>query len=875
MLRMLARRLRAVFARTRLDDELDEEIQFHLDRESERHRVGGLGDEAARQAALHSFGGVARWKEQAREARGVGLVESAGKDLQHAARLLRRSPGFAAVVVSTLAIGMGACTALFSVVDRVLLRPPPFLEPQRVVVVQETLPARGEALPATAAMYHRWQREARSFQGLGAIMRVSAYALTGAGAPWHLGAARITASALPTLGLTLPLGRNFLAREEVPSGQEDVAILSHRLWQRRFGGRPQALGQVIRLDGRPFRVVGVMPADSALPAEVDVFAPLGFTARERGSYDGHWLEVVGRLAPGVTLAQAQSELEVIARRGAVDEPTQHRGWGATVVPIREAAVSDVRPVLLSLLGAVAFLLLLACANVANLLLARATARAREMAVRGALGASRARLVRQLVVESLLLSVLAGAGGVAIAVAALRGLLALAPGTLPRAAAIAVDGRALAFSFAVSVLTGLLFGLAPAYQAAGVSLQAVLKQSGWGTSEGPRRQRLRGALVVGEVAIALVLLAGAGLLMRSFSRLQAVDPGFQPQGALIATVFLPRPHYRAPAQYLAFADEAIGQLAALPGVTAAAAATNLPFAGAATRSFIVEGWPAAAGAVMPVARYQIVTPQYFRAMGIPLRRGRCFQPDDSGESRPVAIISEALARRFFPGQDPLGKRISLGGGAWREIVGVAGDVKASKLEGAGSPEIYQPFAQAPVWDFTLVVRGSPAISAGLLRAVAAVITAEDPDQPTHTIRPLADLVGDSIARQRLATTLFALFAATALLLAAIGIYGVMAYSVAQRTRELGIRMALGAQTGTVLRLVLLQGGRLIALGVLAGVGGALILARSLERLLFEVSAHDAPTFLAIVLLSSAVAALACLVPARRAASLSPMLALRRE
>jgi putative ABC transport system permease protein len=777
-------------------------------------------------------------------------------DLRHALRQLRRAPGFTAVAVLTLGLGIGACTAIFTVVDRVLLRPPPVLAPEQVVTVREVLPGSGEHFVSFGA-YHDWRREASAFEGLAALMRTT-YNLTGAGAPLHPRAARISASLLQTLGVRPLLGRGFRADEELGADRESVALVSHGFWRRALGGRPEVLGQTIRLNGRPFTVVGVLPLQSPLAADLEIFTPLGFWRGDERNYQAHWLEVFGRLRPGVTAGQARADLAAVGARAARPQP----GWAVLVVPLVEASVRDVRSVLLSLMGAVAFLLLIACASVANLLLARATARARELAVRAALGASRPRMIRQLVTESLLLSLLAAALGIAVARIGVDLLLALAPETLPRAADIAVDGRALAFALGLAVLTGLTFGLLPAFQVTGLPLAEGLRR---GRLEAGSRQRLRRFLVAVQMAVALVLLAGAGLLMRSFLGLQSSDPGFQPRGALIADVFLPRNLYPDRAQHRAFAEQVVDRLAAHSGVDAAAVATNIPFADPSPHAFRVAGEPEGA-----VAHHSLVSPHYFRAMGIPLVRGRVFAPSDGEGAAPVAIINQALARRFFPGQDPIGRRIDLASGQ-HEIVGVVGDVKLGPLEAPG-PETYEPFAQRPSWNFTVVVRGA---GAGLSPAIAAAIAGLDPEQPTQDIRPLATLVAGSLARQRFALVLFAVFSGMALLLAAVGLYGVVSYLVARRTAELGVRLALGARTADVVGLVLAQGGRMVALGLLAGLAGALLLTRLLRGLLVGISPHDPLAYLAAAGALVLAAALACLLPAHRAARIEPMAALRME
>jgi putative ABC transport system permease protein len=798
-------------------------------------------------------------------------------DVRFALRQLAKAPGFTAVALLTLALGIGACAAIFSVVNGVLLQPPPFAEPERVVAVSEIHLGGSQDFMAAAGKYLDWQRQARSFESFAATS-AGGKTVTFSGEPVRLKGLQMTVSALATLRVSPLLGRNFLP-EEQPTRPDTarVAILSHGLWQRQFGGRPEVLGQTIRLGDESATVVGVMPRNTGIPdgngiidqRDVEIFTPLGLGENQQQDYVGHWLKVWGRLKPGVTLAQAQSEMTAIAARIAAQHPDS-QGWGVKLTPLRETVVGEVRPVLLSLLGAVGFLLLIACANVANLLLARATSRSKEMAVRVALGASRARIVRQLLTESVLLSLIGGVLGLALAEAALPMLLALAPETLPGARDIAIDGRALAFTFALATVTGVVFGLVPAVHALRGDIQDTLKQTSRGSTDA--RGRLRGALVVGEVAVAMVLLAGAGLLMRSFSHLLDVNPGFDPDKALTLRVNLDDSP-RAASNPALFASNAVDQIAALPGVKAVAVASRLPFVEAPqTMPLGFPGWQAT-DAERPVAAFYCVDTGYFRTMGIPLLRGRVFEARDAGDAAPVAIISDAIARKFFRGADPLHHSVNING-SLREIIGVVGDVKIDKLDGAVSAQTYVPFAQVKYTKANFVVRtAGPA--ARHEADVRAVIARLDRDVPVYSVRTLAALVADSIARQRFAMILFAVFSGVALLLAAVGIYGVMAYFVSQRTGEIGLRMALGARTRDLLGLVMFQGGRLIALGVLAGVAGALLLTRFLDRLMFGISTTDPLTMIATVVLLAATAVAACLLPARRAIKVPPMTALRAE
>jgi predicted permease len=880
MFRVVARRLRAVLRRAQIEQELDQEIRFHVEKEIEQNVAKGMTYKEARRAALRDFGGVERYKEEAREARGIRLLEESWQDVRYGARILRRSPGFAAVAILTLGLGVGACAAIFSVVNGVLLRPLPFPEPDRVVVIRESFPPTLPDSSVASGKFLNWQKQATSFESLG-FLGATSYNLTGAGAPVHLHAAHIGASLLSTLRLGPLLGRNFTPEEQLPRDQQNVAILSFGLWRRHFNGRSDVLNQTIQLNGRAHTVVGVMPPESGLPEWAEVFVPAGFRVNDQRNYASwHGLYVVGRLKPGITPTQAQSELRLLDERTAQAHP-ESRGWIARVTPLFESVVGKVRPLLFALLGAVGFLLLIVCANVANLLLARATSRSKEMAVRVAVGASRARILRQVLVESMVLSLLGALLGVLIAKGGVTALLALAPQTLPRAAKIAVDGSALGVAVALAVLTGIAFGLVPALQVSRVRLHETLKQSARGASEGGQRQRLRGALIVGEMAVALVLLAGAGLLTRSFARLQEVSPGFNARNVHVAEIFLPRPEYTSPAQYVRFAEQTMAEIAAKPEVQAVAVSANIPFSDhhmtlSMTVHFSIPGRPLVTNSEMPVSNYYAVSKDYFRAMGIPLLRGRPFDDRDRFSSTRVVIIGESLATRFFPGEDPLGKVIAAEGRAPYEIVGVAGDVKTNGLDGDGTLQLYVPFTQEPDNDIIYVVRTAESGAAwDVFDAVRTAVAHADATVPIYSPRPLAALVGASIGRQRFAMTLFAIFSAVALLLAAIGVYGVMAYSVAQRTGEIGIRMALGAQTRDVMGLMVRQGGRLIALGVIAGVIGGLMLSRFLEKMLFHLSAHDPVTFVAIVVLLVMVAGLACVLPARRASKVNPMIALRAE
>jgi predicted permease len=803
-------------------------------------------------------------------------------NLLFAARQLARTPGFTVLAVLTLALGIGACAAIFTVVQAVLLRPFPFGPVERLMVINESRPGQPTTTIGTG-LYGQWKTHARSFDQMGALAGQS-YNLTGAGPPEHLLGGRITASMLPTLGVNPALGRNFLPEEEHPYGLEDRALLGHALWQDRFAGARDVVGKTIRLNGRAFLIVGVMPRETGLPAAVQVFTPLGFTADQRRGIGFPYLHVVGRLQPGASPEQARGELtalfEQTARTMGAPSP-QSRGRAVKITPLVETMVGKVRPALMLLSGAVGLLLLIACTNVASLLLARATARSGELAVRAALGASRGRLMSQLLIESLMLSLLAGAVGLVLAHAGLGALLAIAPEELPRGEAIALDGRALAATMTVAVLSAAISGLVPALQGSRVQLHDALKQASRSARAGAGL-RLRRAFVVGQVAMALVLLTGAGLLMRTFARLQEVNPGFNPAGGYVAELFLPRPQYTTDAQYISFAQGAMDEMGALPGVEAVAVANMLPFNSrlhftfASLARVTVAGRPTGPGDDGALATAASVSAAYFRAMGIPLLQGRTFDGRDVAEGAPTAIISEAVARRLFPEGNALGRAVVAFGGQPREVVGIVGDVKQASLEAGATMQIYAPFAQNPDNDMIFVVRARPTSDQALLFAgIRRAATRADGNLPVFDVRPLEALVGAAIARQRFSMTVFGVFSSVALVLAIVGVYGVLVHSVSQRTGEIALRMALGATSTTVARLVLSEGGRLVALGVAAGLIGALFLSGMIDKLLFGVPSRDPWTFAAVAGLMALVAVPACLVPALRATYVQPMAALRKE
>jgi putative ABC transport system permease protein len=808
-------------------------------------------------------------------------MQTLWQDLHYGARMLLKQPGFTLIAVLALALGIGANTAIFSVVNAVLLRPLPYPNAERLRLIWGRLPGHGlERLNVSAPEFADYRKRTQSFAEV-SVYGQTGFNFTGRGEPERLTGALTSANLFPSLGVAPSLGRNFLPEED-RDGREQVVILSYGLWQRRFGGDPQLIGQSLTLNGKSHVVVGVMPPGFQFPAqEVELWRPIAFSAADLGADErgNHWLSALGLLKPGVTETQAQREIDGLARQMQWEHPQNYDdpGWGIALVTLREQLVGETRWALLVLLGAVGCVLLLACANVANLLLARAAARRREMAVRLALGAGRLRLIRQLLTESLWLALGGGALGVLLAFWGSDWLNALSPADLPRVGKIGLDRRVLLFTGAVSLLTGLLFGLVPAWQASRPALNEVLKEGGRGATDG--RGRLRHLLIVGEIAITLVLLVGAGLLLKSLYRLQQVDPGFDPTNVLTLRLALPRSNYPEPSRQRAFFEQLLARLKTLPGIQAAGAVHNLPLSSGNTRNFAVEGQ---SEVKLNLEFYQ-ASPDFFRAMGMRLQAGRYFDERDRADAPFVAVVNETMARLFFANTDPLGKRLKLGTLAgpfpWLTIVGIVKDVKHDGLEAATRPELFVPYLQAPLPDWTvppmyLVVR-TTADAQGQLAAVRGAVRELDKDQPIHNENTLEQLLARSQAARRFNLLLLTLFALTALALAAIGLYGVMAYAVTQRRHELGIRIALGAQTSDVLRLVIGQGLRLTFIGVLCGAGGALVLTRLLKSLLFGVSATDSLTYIVIALLLTAVALVACWIPARRAAKVDPLVALRTE
>jgi putative ABC transport system permease protein len=801
-------------------------------------------------------------------------------DLKQAFRQLVKNPGFTAIALVTLALGIGACTAIFSVVDSVLLRPMPYPESDRLVVLREAAPPESPVSSVAPGNFRSWEAGTNAFAGLYA-QRSASFNLTGRGDPVRVSALRVTGQYFTALRTPAMIGRTFEAGEDQP-GRDAVVVLTYGFWQKHFAGSPAAIGSALRLNGSTYTVIGVMPASFQVGSRHELIAPLTLTAEENVDHGAHYLAAGARLKPGVTIAEASAQLNGIAARLAQEFPDTNKGWIVQVRSLLDQNTAAVRPTLYTLLAAVGVLLLIACANVANLLLARSTRRQREMSIRAALGASRWRVARQLLTESLVLAVGGGALGVLVGYWGLDALLAFAPADLPRIAEITLDGRILAITLGVTVLTGILFGLAPAWHASLVDLVDALKQGARGSSDGGQRQLIRHGLVVAEIALALMLLAGAGLLVRSFARLADFDPGFDPQNAVVVSVAVPEAKYGPPAAQSAFVESVIARFRAQPGVVAVGATHVMPMNGSDyVLGLEIEGRDTPLSD-LPETNYFSVTPDYFKAAGIRLIDGRFFNDQDREGGHPVAIISQSLARKHFSGVNPIGRRISptMRDRVWSEIVGVVADVEPYGAERGASPQSYTPFAQTPFRTLTFVVRTDPSTpglvtSESFAAALRHDVQSVDPEQPVARLEPAANLLRQSIARHRFAMTLFGVFSVLALLLAAIGIYGVMAYAVVQRTSEFGIRLALGAQPADILRLVLGQGARLVLLGLAGGTLGALGAVQLLQSLLYQTPTRDPLVFAGIATLLVAVAAVACLLPARRATRVDPMIALRAE
>ena len=803
-------------------------------------------------------------------------MQQLSNDFRYALRALTRRPSFTVVAVITLALGIGGSTAIFSVVYGVLLRPLDYPEPERLVALRESNPLRQPDAQIAPGNFFEWQRQNTVFSDVVAYRTVS-YNLTGEGVPERLLAGRVSANVFKTLGAPLILGREFLDEED-QAGHDKVVIIVEGLWRRRFGSQTNIIGKTLRLSGEDFTVLGVIGGNFRLPdqRERELWTPIAFKESERSLHHARYIEAIARLKPGISLEQAQSEMTTIATRLAQEQPNSNDGWTVRVMPVLDFAVGEAGKTLWLLFSAVGLVLLIACANVTNLLLARAAWRQKEIAIRVALGAGHLRIICQLMTESLLLAFLGALAGWPMAVWGLKALLTIAPADLPRLATVTIDNRALLFTLAITVLTALIFGLAPALQLARTNANETLKAGGTGGDQVAGGQRLGNLLIAAEVALALVLLVAGGLLLRTIQQLHRINPGFDDRNALAVTVQLPEKKYSDARQLALFSRTLEQQVSALPGVQATGVARILPIIHDLSTGFYLEGRVREPDNQLPQTNYSAVSPNYFAAMGIPVVTGRVFNDQDDQQSARVAIISASLAQRYFPGESPIGKRINVvtGPETFREIVGVVADVKQKGLTREITPHVYEPFAQAPDHFLTLIVRSS-IDAAALAPIIRGKVFELDPELPLQRVSTLDTVISNSIRQQRFASVVLSVFATVALLLALAGLYGVISYSVAKRTRELGIRVAVGAQVSDVLKLVLKQGMTFVLLGEVAGVLAALALTRLLGGLLFGVTPTDALTFFTVAISLSLVALVACYVPARRATKVDPLKALRYE
>ena len=883
-IRAWASRTRASLSPRQLDQEFEHELDAHLDMLADENVRRGMSPEEARRAARIRLGGQTQLKEINRELHGLPALETFFQDTRYAFRMLRKNPGFTAVAVLTLALGIGANTAIFSVVYAMLLKPLPYSRPDQLLTVFEAQPQAGvKATGWSYANFAELREQNRIFSDMAGSQQHQ-LTLTGRGEPSVVNTSVVTPELFSVFGQRPILGRPFYPDDGKP-GAPAVVVLSENLWRGSFGADPKVIGSSINLDKRSFTIVGVMPAVFRFPILTEseqlwiplVQDPLFGTWMDRRG--GHWLQVTGRLKPGVSMTQAQAELDAIGARLAKEFPAENDGWTIRFVTLQQKIVGNVKSALLVLMGAVGLVLLIACANIANLLLTRATSRAREIAVRTALGAGRSRIVRQLLSETLVLGLLGGLAGIALAYLGVEGLTALMPQDLPQVNAIRVDNFVLGFALLLSALASCAFGLAPALFAANSNLQSSLREGGARSGESSNRRRARSFLAAGEIALAMVLLVAAGLLLKSFSKLMAVSPGFDAQHVVQADISLPRFQYAMPQQWAAFSRELLTRLQSEPGMRDAAVVVPRPMAdGFVNLGFDIVGNPPLSAGTSRTANYVSVSPDYFRVMQIPLLAGRLFDRHDVSASPRVSLVSEAMARIYFPNQNPLGKQIVFGFppdiGAVREIVGVVGDVRDVALGQDPGAMMYVPYAQAPFWGANVVVRSSlsAASVAGTIRRDVQQI---DKDLPVTDVAMMKDTIDATVAQPKFRTFLLGLFAAMALVLAATGIFGVISYSVSRRTNEIGIRVALGASRNRILRMVFGETLVLTCAGLVLGVPSALAGSHLLGHLLFNVSANDPATLAAVAFTLALVAAIAGYIPARRAMRVDPMVALRHE
>ena len=876
--------------------EIVEELSQHLEDEYERALSCGASEDEARQQALEQLNTPDLLRRELNHVehrisahpvtlgteRQTNIFADLWQDLRFGLRTLAKNRTFTCIAVIALALGIGANSAIFSVVDAVLLRPLPFKKPEQLVMIWENAAHLGfPNNTPSPANFLDWQKQANAFTGMAAMVERS-FNLTGLSEPERLDGRRVSANLFDLLGVRAVLGRTFVPDDDRPGAH--VVLLSYSLWQRRFGSDPSVIGRALTLNGESYTVIGIMPRFVQLPGFANrndqLWVPIAFPPEEAAQRGNHFLEVIARMKPDIALKQAQAEMETIAARLAQQYPAYNTRIGALVVPLHEQVVGDIKPALLILLGAVGFVLLIACANVANLLLARAAVRQKEIALRLALGASRSRLTRQFLTESVLLAMFGAGLGLLLAVGGIRILKTFIPATLAQVQTINIDARVLIFTALVAVVTGIGFGLAPALQASHLNLNDTLKEGGRDAGGGSKGNRLRGLLVIGEVAVSFVLLIGAGLLINSFFHLRNLEPGFRADHLLTMKVDLSEVKYPDRERRAVFFDEVIRRVRTLPGVQSAAVAGNLPLTyNGDSMNISVEGVPDPPPDQRSDVIFRAIGPGYVGTMGIPIIRGRDFTDQDKADSKDVVVISEKTAQHFWPGQDPIGRRVKPGSSTsntpWREVIGIVKDVRQNDFIAAPKMQMYFTYRQLKdLAPNALVVRTSIE-PLSLAASVRDAIWSVDKDQTVADIDTMEHIVAEAVARQRFSMLLLGLFATLALLLASVGIYGVMSYSVAQRTHEIGIRIALGARRGDVLQMTIKQGLKLVGAGMILGLAAAFLLTRLLESLLFGISATDPITFLSISLVLLAVAILASYVPALRATKVDPIIALRAQ
>lgn len=883
MLTDLLFRLRALFRKKAVEQELDDELRFHFERQLERYRASGWSDEQALRRVRLEFGGLDEVKDECRDAHGTRFFESLLQDARYGMRTLRKSPGFTAVALLTLALGIGANTAIFSVVYAVLLNPLPYQYPSRLVVLNETTPKVG-TVSVSYPNFLDWRAQNRAFSQMASVDGMG-FNLAGITQPENIGGEAVSPNYLSVLGMHPFLGRDFTASEE-KAGTAPVVMLSYGLWQSHFGADRDAVGRTITLDGRGFTIIGILPPNFRSIDKTDVIEPVGvWVTKNPGAAAGRSergdASIVARLAAGRSLSEARAEMEGIAARLAQEYPAANDQFGVELRPIRDIFVGDIRPAILVLFAAVMFVLLIACANVANLFLMRGAGRTREIALRMAIGASRGRVIRQMLGESFILAFLGGLFGLLLAIGGIHGITPMIPVDKLAGANINLNGPVLIFAAGVVVLSAFLFGFAPALQSTNASVHSSLKEGGRTISGGTGPSRWRDVLAVSEISLALVLLVGAGLMMKSLYRLLSVDPGIQPARALSMEISLRTSQYAKDPAIVNFWQQVLDRVRALPGVTTAALGVGVPLTDQHWRTDItLEGIILPKPGSFPHPDTHIVSPGYVSTLGIQLLRGRAFTESDNENAPLVAMINAMLAQRYFPNENPVGKRIHLGQPSpteapkWMTIVGVVGNTKLYGLENPSRFEVYLPFRQSVTGQMQLIVK-SALDPAALITMIRGAVASVDKDQPIFEIATMTQLVANSVATRRITLILLGLFSALALVLAAIGIYGVISYAVAQRTHEIGIRIALGAQRQDVVRMILAQGASITGAGVAIGIVAALGLTQLMTKLLFEVSAVDPSTFAAVAMGLVCVAMAACYVPALRTLRVDPMMVLRDE